>query len=204
MQTRRTNPERSETTRAALLDAARQLFVTHGYGDTSTPAVCAAAGITRGALYHHFADKRDLFHAVLAREAAAVVEEIEAASQVALAPGEALLAGGDAYLSAMSVPGRTRLLLLEGPAVLSREALQALDASHAEASLRAGLADAGVTGVDLDVLTGWLSAALDRAALDLQAGRDPEAVRDTLRWLLGRVLPREAVPRAGKARRSRR
>lgn len=203
MRNRRTNPERSETTRTALLEAARQLFVTHGYGDTSTPAVCAAAGITRGALYHHFTDKRDLFHAVLAREAAAVVEEIEAASQVALAPGEALLAGGDAYLSAMSAPGRTRLLLIEGPAVLGREALQALDASHAEASLRAGLAEAGVTGVDLDVLTGWLSAALDRAALDLQAGRDPAAVRDALRWLLGRVLP-ESGPRAPSPRRSKR
>lgn len=200
MQPARTNPERSEATRTALLDAARALFVAHGYGDTATPAVCAAAGMTRGALYHHFVDKRDLFHAVVAREAQAVAAEIEAASPANLPADQALLAGGDAYLEAMAVPGRARLLLVEGPAALGREAMQALDAANAEGTLRAGLAAAGVKGVDLDVLTGWLSAAFDRAALDLQEGRDAAAVRRTLRWLLGRILPGGAPP----ARSSRR
>jgi AcrR family transcriptional regulator len=202
MQPTRTNPERSEATRTALLDAARELFVAHGYGDTSTPAVCAAAGMTRGALYHHFADKRDLFHAVVAREAQAVAAEIEAASPAGLPADQALLAGSDAYLDAMAVPGRTRLLLVEGPAALGREAMQALDASHAEASLRAGLAQAGVKGVDLGVLTAWLSAAFDRAALDLQEGSDAAAVRRTMRWLLGRILP-DAAPAPRSARRPR-
>jgi AcrR family transcriptional regulator len=202
MQPARTNPERSEATRTALLDAARELFVAHGYGDTSTPAVCAAAGMTRGALYHHFADKRDLFHAVVAREAQAVAAEIEAASPAGLPADQALLAGSDAYLDAMAVPGRTRLLLVEGPAALGREAMQALDASNAEASLRAGLAQAGVKGVDLDVLTAWLSAAFDRAALDLQEGSDAAAVRRTMRWLLGRILPAGA-PAVRSARRPR-
>ncbi|MBL0727479.1 TetR/AcrR family transcriptional regulator [Piscinibacter sp. HJYY11] len=189
MQPARTNPERSEATRTALLDAARALFVAHGYGDTATPAVCAAAGMTRGALYHHFVDKRDLFHAVVAREAEAVAAEIDAASPADLPADQALLAGGDAYLAAMAVPGRARLLLVEGPAALGREAMQALDAANAEGTLRAGLVAAGVKGVDLDVLTGWLSAAFDRAALDLQEGRDVATVRRTLRWLLGRILP---------------
>ncbi|HEY0819242.1 MAG TPA: helix-turn-helix domain-containing protein [Rhizobacter sp.] len=202
MQPARTNPERSEATRSALLDAARELFVAHGYGDTATPAVCAAAGMTRGALYHHFVDKRDLFHAVVAREAQAVAAEIEAASPTDLPADQALLAGGDAYLAAMAVPGRTRLLLVEGPAALGREAMQALDAANAEGTLRTGLAAAGLKGVDLDVLTGWLSAAFDRAALDLQEGRDPAAVRRTLRWLLGRILPGGAPP-ARAARRPR-
>lgn len=202
MQPARTNPERSEATRTALLDAARALFVAHGYGDTSTPAVCTAAGMTRGALYHHFADKRDLFYAVVAREAQAVAAEIEAASPAGLPADQALLAGGDAYLEAMAVPGRTRLLLVEGPAALGREAMQALDATNAEASLRIGLAEAGVKGVDLDVLTGWLSAAFDRAAFDLEAGREPAAVRRTLRWLLGRILP-DGAPPARSARRAR-
>jgi AcrR family transcriptional regulator len=202
MQPARTNPERSEATRTALLDAARALFVAHGYGDTSTPAVCAAAGMTRGALYHHFADKRDLFHAVVAREAQAVADEIERASPAGLPADQALLAGGDAYLEAMAVPGRARLLLVEGPAALGREAMQALDAANAEASLRTGLAEAGVKGVDLDVLTGWLSAAFDRAAFDLEEGRDPAAVRRTLRWLLGRILP-DGLPPARSARRTR-
>ncbi len=203
MQARRSNSERSDTTRAALITAARELFVAQGYADTSTPAVCAAAGMTRGALYHHFADKRDLFHAVLAAEAAAVAADIEAASSDhGNDPQRALLAGGDAYLDAMAVPGRTRLLLIEGPAVLGREALQALDAAHAEASLRAGLEEAGVTGVDLDALTACVSAAFDRAALDLQDGKAPATVRATLRWLLGRIAdaPGGRVASAAKPR----
>jgi AcrR family transcriptional regulator len=62
-----TNRERTETTQLALIEAARALFVSKGYGDTSTPEIAVAAGITRGALYHHFADKRDLFRQVLAK-----------------------------------------------------------------------------------------------------------------------------------------
>lgn len=185
----RSNPERSEATRGALLDAARALFVEHGYADTTTPAVCTAAGLTRGALYHHFADKRDLLHAVLVRESAAVVAEIEAASPQGSRPADALLEGGDAYLDAMAVPGRTRLLLIEGPAALGRDVMAALDAAHGEAALRAGLEAAGVRGVDVEALSGLLSAAFDRAALDVQDGRDRQAVSTAMRWLLSRALP---------------
>ena len=188
MPTPRTNPERSEATRGALLDAARSLFAEHGYADTGTPAVCAAAGLTRGALYHHFADKRDLLHAVLARESADVVAAIEAAAPQGASPVQALLDGADAYLDAMAVSGRTRLLLIEGPAALGREAMAALDAAHGEAALRAGLQAACVKGVDLDALAALLSAAFDRAALDLQAGGSRKAVSAALRWLLKRIL----------------
>jgi AcrR family transcriptional regulator len=188
MTTARTNPERSEATRRALLDAARELFATHGYADTGTPAVCAAAGLTRGALYHHFADKRDMLHGVLARESAEVRAAIEAAAPQGASPAQALLGGADAYLDAMAMPGRTRLLLIEGPAALGREAMAALDAAHGEAALRAGLQAAGVKGVDLDALAALLSAAFDRAALDLQAGGNRQAVSAAMRWLLGRIL----------------
>ncbi|MFS2054831.1 TetR/AcrR family transcriptional regulator, partial [Variovorax sp. CT11-76] len=81
----RTNKERTETTRQALTEAARALFVDQGYGQTSTPDIVAAAGITRGALYHHYADKRDLFRHVLEQESRAVAAEIAAATPEALA-----------------------------------------------------------------------------------------------------------------------
>ena len=111
MQPRRTNPERAEATKTALLDAARGLFVEKGYAETSTPEIVEVAKVSRGALYHHFDDKRDLFRAVVEREAQAVAAEIEASASTALPAREALLKGSMAYLDAMSVPGRTRLLL---------------------------------------------------------------------------------------------
>jgi len=186
----RSNRERTDATRHALLDAARALFVAHGYGDTATPALVAAAGITRGALYHHFADKRDLFRQVLLRESQAVAADIRAAAPDALAPHDALLASGDAYLAAMAVPGRTRLLLIEGPAVLGLGECLAMDESNAAATLREGLAEAGVASGDvpLQALAGLLSAAFDRAALEVDMGADADQVRAAMRWLLQRTL----------------
>lgn len=186
----RTNRERTETTRLALLDAARALFVGKGYADTSTPEIAVAAGITRGALYHHFEDKRDLFRQVLQRESQAVAADIEAAAPEQLSPREALLEGSKAYLNAMTAPGRTRLLLIDGPAVLGMEEIMALDDTTSAASLRQGLERAGVgwDEASLDALTPLLSAAFDRAALAIDAGADAEETRTAMLWLLERAL----------------
>ncbi|MFV0673880.1 TetR/AcrR family transcriptional regulator [Variovorax sp. tm] len=186
----RTNRERTETTRLALLDAARALFVGKGYADTSTPEIAVAAGITRGALYHHFEDKRDLFRQVLQRESQAVAADIEAAAPEQLSPREALLEGSKAYLNAMTAPGRTRLLLIDGPAVLGMEEIMALDDTTSAASLRQGLERAGVgrDEASLDAVTPLLSAAFDRAALAIDAGADAEETRTAMLWLLQRAL----------------
>ncbi len=186
----RTNRERTETTRLALLDAARALFVSKGYADTSTPEIAVAAGITRGALYHHFEDKRDLFRQVLQRESQAVAADIEAAAPEQLSPREALLEGSKAYLNAMTAPGRTRLLLIDGPAVRGMEEIMALDDTTSAASLRQGLERAGVgrDEASLDALTPLLSAAFDRAALAIDAGADAEETRTAMLWLLERAL----------------
>lgn len=198
----RSNPERTAATRQALLDAARELFVAKGYGDTSTPEICTAAGITRGALYHHFVDKRDLFRQLLAREAETVRAEIEAAPGARTA-AEALIAGSEAYLDAMCVPGRTRLLLIEGPAVLGLAELEALDAANAAASLAAGLKACGVdaAGVRVAALAPLLSAAFDRAALQMEAGADARATRAAMLWLVRQVAA--AAPDESPRRRRR-
>lgn len=186
----RTNRERTETTRQALLDAARALFVSKGYSDTSTPDICAWTETTRGALYHHFTDKRDLFRHVLLREAEAVTADILAATPDGLAPRAALIAGSQAYLDAMTVPGRTRLLLIDGPAVLGRAEMLAMDEDNAADTLREGLLAAiGRTDrVSVDALSDLLSAAFDRAALDIDAGADATRVRAALVWLIGKVV----------------
>lgn len=186
----RTNRERTETTRLALIEAARALFVGKGYGDTSTPEIAAAASITRGALYHHFADKRDLFRQVLLREGEAVAAEIEAATPERLTPREALLEGSKAYLNAMTAPGRTRLLLIDGPAVLGMAEIIEMDDATSAKSLRQGLARAnmGKGEVSLDALAPLLAAAFDRAALAIDAGASAEETRAAMLWLLEQAL----------------
>ncbi|ANL67348.1 TetR family transcriptional regulator protein [Rhizobium phaseoli] len=169
----RSNRERTEQTRRALVDAGRRLFVEKGYAETATPEIVAAAGVTRGALYHHFEDKKALFQAVIASEAQAVAKSIEASSAPGDGPRVALIAGASAYFAAMAQPGRTRLLLMEAPAVLGWPAVAALDAENAEVSLRHGLAALlPEAGGLLGPLTTLLSAAFDRAAIAIEAGGD--------------------------------
>lgn len=192
MQQPRSNRERSETTRHALLSAARALFVEKGYAETSTPEIAAAAGTTRGALYHHFEDKRALFRALLEQEAAAVAAEIEAAAPSGLPARAALIAGSSAYLDAMTVTGRTRLLLVEGPAVLGSAAMNRLDEAHAARTLRAGL-DAAMGGaakaaLPVAALAVLLSAAFDRAALAIDAGAHAAEFRAALTGMIERIL----------------
>lgn len=171
---RRSNRDRSETTRAALIAAGRALFVERPYGEIGTPQIVERAGVTRGALYHHFADKRALFAAVVDVEAAAVAHDIEASSPAGTSAMEALMAGGRAYLDAMAVPGRTRLLLLDGPAILGHAEAKSIDMCHSARSLRDGLAYAiehrALPQLALDPLTAMISAAFDSAALDIEAG----------------------------------
>jgi AcrR family transcriptional regulator len=207
-QDRRTNRDRSDRTQAALIAAARELFVERGYAETGTPELVAAAGVTRGALYHHFADKQALFQAVVEAEAAAVAEEIEHAAPAGLPPLEALLEGGDAFLRAMAVPGRTRLLLIEAPAVLGRETLDQIDARHGGRTLREGLAAAMAAGtlrpLPLDAAAQLLGAAYDRAALAIVGGADPAECRAVLTALIDGLTPPPSAPGAtGPGRRSR-
>lgn len=185
----RSNSDRTQATRHALLEAARTLLVAKGYADTSTPEVSAAAGTTRGALYHHFIDKRDLFRQLLQREAQAVKAEILAASPADASPRQALIDGTHAYLRAMTVPGRTRLMLIDAPAVLGLVETTAIDDANAADTLREGLAAAmSPHPAELHALAPLLSAAFDRAALEIDAGADSQQVGDAVIWLLRRVL----------------
>ncbi len=186
----RTNRERTEATRQALLDAARGLFVSKGYGATSTPDICASTVTTRGALYHHFADKRDLFRQVLLREFEAVTADIVKATSDELSPRDALVAGSEVYLKAMAVAGRTRLMLIEGPAVLGMPEIIAMDEANAARTLREGLLAAvpSAAFVSINALASLLSAVFDRAALDIDSGSDPTEVRAAMCWLLDKML----------------
>ncbi|WIG92959.1 TetR family transcriptional regulator [Myxococcus sp. SDU36] len=185
---RRSNDERSATTRQALVGASRALFVEKGYAQTSTPEVVAAAAVTRGALYHHFEDKQALLRAVLEREFAELRRAIDRATPPTLSAREALIAGSLAYLDAMAVPGRTRLLLMDGPAVFGHAEMMALDEASAAGSLREGLAAVLGEGPLVPALASLLSAAFDRAALAISTGGDAKAYRAAMLALIERVI----------------
>ncbi|MET0343231.1 MAG: TetR family transcriptional regulator [Polyangiales bacterium] len=190
IKSRRTQDERRTATRQALVAAARALFVERGYAQTSTPEVATAAKVTRGALYHHFTDKQALLHAVLSEELADVQRAIDAATPPTKTAHEALVAGSVAYLDAMAVTGRTRLLLVDGPAVLGHAAMRALDEASAAGSLREGLAAALGDGPTISALADLLSAAFDQAALAVSTGADAGAYRAAMIMLIERVVTR--------------
>jgi AcrR family transcriptional regulator len=117
---RRTQAERSAETREALIAAARPLFAEHGFAEAALETIVRAAGVTRGALYHHFADKTELFAAVFERVegevAARMGEAIAAANQTD--PMEILRLGAGFWLDACSDPEIQRIVLVDAPAVL--------------------------------------------------------------------------------------
>ena len=171
MQGRKTQEERRTQTRRALVSAARALFAEKGYAATGTPEIVAAAGVTRGALYHHFADKEALFAAVVEEEHLLMAMAINAAGENDEEPGpiKALIAGCDAFLDAMQDPGRRRILLVDAPAVLGRAAVDAIDARHGLETLICGLRDAMEAGtmkkLPVETLARIFGAMFARAAL---------------------------------------
>lgn len=177
---RRSNPERSAEMRARLSATARRLFVAAGYAATSTPSIVAEAGVTRGALYHHFPDKQAIFRAVVEAESEAVAYAINASDGPDMSALERLLAGAEAYIRAMREDGRVRLLLIEGPAVLGRNEMHQIEARHGDASLKIGLQEAMTEGalprLPIDALASQLSAMFERAAMDVAEGMASEDV----------------------------
>jgi len=117
---RRSQADRSATTRAALVAAARPMFAEHGFGGVGTETIVHAAGVTRGALYHQFADKTELFAAVFEQVegevAVRMAEAIAASGQTD--PVEVMQLGADFWLDASSDPEVQRIALVDAPAVL--------------------------------------------------------------------------------------
>jgi AcrR family transcriptional regulator len=189
---RRSQGERTDATRAALVNAARTLFEARGFAGTGTPEIVAAANVTRGALYHHFVDKTELFHAVARQVAQEVADGIALRSRRHKKPAEALLAGAQAYFAAMAEAGRARLLLLEAPAVLSAEQVMGLSDLAGFQALQEGLQDAlgeGQPAAPLRELSVLLSAAFDRAALAIARGESAAPYEQAVRLLLSRLVP---------------
>lgn len=187
---RRTQAERRAETRAALMSAARELFVSKGFAETGTPELVTKAGVTRGALYHHFADKTDLFRSVATREAKAIGELIEETTREVSDPEQAMIVGTNAYFDAMAVPGRAKILLSDAPSILGFSEALALTKPEGSEELKDGLRQAipDMDEADLDALTNVLSAAFDRAALEISEGSERKPYVNALFTLISKAM----------------
>ncbi|QIS02246.1 TetR family transcriptional regulator [Nocardia brasiliensis] len=145
---RRTQAERSASTRAAVIRAARELFGRFGYGAVSTVAVAEAAGVSRGALYHQFSEKRELFEAVFEDLERSLVEVIGSAVAEARAadPIAGLIVGCLAWLQASTAPEVRRIALLDGPAVLGWQRWREIELRHTIGLVENALAGAIAAG----------------------------------------------------------
>src|SRR5689334_21891651 len=122
---RRTQAERRASTRSALLDAARELFAEHGIAATANDDIAAHAGVTRGALYHHFDSKADVAAAVIEQLDAELVAGAIAAARRGTSPIDQLRRSCRAYIEACAEPATARILT-EAPVVMSVEALRTM------------------------------------------------------------------------------
>ncbi|BBX02903.1 TetR family transcriptional regulator [Mycolicibacterium moriokaense] len=125
---RRSQAERTEATTAALVHAARELFARDGYDATSLDAVAARAGVTKGAVYHHFAGKRQLFEAVFSREVERMIAPLTAAYNRKKDPWDAFKAATGAFLEECLEPGVQRIVLLDANAAIGWEGMRRLEA----------------------------------------------------------------------------
>ena len=178
---RRSQAERRRGTREALLAAGRRLFGTVGVAAVSTAAVVAEAGVTRGALYHHFRDKDDLFRAVYEQLESELCTEITAAVDDAAGAAEGLVRGVGAFLDASDRPEVRRIALDDAPAVLGWETWRRIQSDHALGVLVERLRRAEHEGAPLpgpaEVVAPLLFAAVVEAALTVSASDDRVAAR---------------------------
>jgi AcrR family transcriptional regulator len=131
--------EQSDRTRAALIEVARGLFAERGYAGTSTEEIVHAAGVTRGALYHHFRDKQDLFEAVYRDLQDDLRQRIVNASRVEADVWERVRAGFHEYLDHSMEPTVQRIVLIDAPSVLGWERWREIDSEYALGLLRGGM-----------------------------------------------------------------
>lgn len=129
----------SELTRTAILDAARRLFAADGYAATSLEDVVRGAGVTKGALYHHFGGKRDLFLAVYERELQRLAEVQFAAFARKKGAWDGFFAATQAFFEASLDPGVQRITLLDAPSVLGWETTREVRGRYSLVQLHQGI-----------------------------------------------------------------
>jgi AcrR family transcriptional regulator len=180
---------RADATRLALIAAARKLFTEHGYHDVGVRDVTALAGVTRGALAHHFADKETLFVAVFdAVERELLAQGGSAPVEPGADPWDLFRAGVQAYLEAVTRPDVQRITLIDGPAVLGwrrwREIEEAYSLGALTGVLQAAMDSGRMRARPIEPLAHMILGSVMEAALLIAHSDDPARRKDEV----GRAL----------------
>jgi AcrR family transcriptional regulator len=191
---RRTQAERTEATRSALIAAARPLFAQRGYAGVGTEEIARAAGVTRGALYHHFDGKRELFEAIYEQIEIELAERIASGALRANAssPLAAMRAGAEMFLLASTEPETQQIVLLDGPSVLGWDRWREIATEHGlgliEATLQAAVEAGAIDPQPVRPLAHVLMGALDEAAMLVARAEDAEKMRAEVGQTLAALL----------------
>jgi AcrR family transcriptional regulator len=192
---RRTQAQRTAATRAALIDAGRKLFADKGFADVSTQAIVSAAGVTRGALYHQFGDKTELFAAVyeeVERELVTDISEQIMATQPPPDPLDAMRLGARLFLDRCAAPDVHQIVLIDAPAVLGWQRWRAVGMKYGLGVIEAMLAHAIVEGVvpeqPVRPTAHVLLGALDEAALYISRASNPDQARVEMNAVSERLI----------------
>jgi AcrR family transcriptional regulator len=188
---------RSAATRAKLIRAARTLFARKGYAGVGTEEIVRRAGVTRGAFYHQFPAKQDLFLAVYEQVEKELTERVDSLVADAPTPFAAMRAGVRAFLEACRAREVQRIVLIDGPAVLGwerwREVAERYGLGLMQAVIRAAIDAGEIAPLAVDPLAHLLMGALDEAALLVV--RQPETT-DTVAATFERLLDGLRIPRS--------
>jgi len=181
-----------EATRAALVAAARELFAERGYAGVGTEQIVHRAGVTRGALYHHFSDKQDLMRAVLHDLSRELAEASATAALKKTDQWEQILAAVDAFLDACTDPAIQRIMMTDAPSVLGWDEWREIDTQYGLGLVKASLANAMETGLierqPVDPLAHLFVGALDEAAMYMSRADDAGAARREMGESIERML----------------
>jgi AcrR family transcriptional regulator len=185
-----TQAERTDTTRRALLDAGRELFAERGFADVSVGEVAGRAGVTTGAIYHHFGSKAGLFRAVYDELMANTAARIAQARRANRAPS--LIADCELYLDACADPAFFRITS-DAPAVIGWDTIVDDTQKLVAATLAAAQADGEIDGaINIGPLARMLAAALKEAGVMIATASDPKRARaeasQSARRLIGGLL----------------
>ncbi len=191
---RRTQAERTAATRAALIKTARKLFADKGFADVSTQAIVAAAGVTRGALYHQFGDKAALFAAVyedVERDLVAdIAEQIMTAQP--LDPLEAMRVGARLFLDRCSAPDVQQIVLIDAPAVLGWDRWREVGVKYGlgviEGMLAHAIAEGAIPDQPVRATAHVLLGALDEAALYVSRATNRDRARAEMEAVCDRLI----------------